>query len=151
MTDGAALATAYVHKDTRNEFGKCDTYNFHYYMSMPVSISTGDPVFIAWNGTTGTVTGRHGSNKIPGEVYALGRYPDFCDSKWCCAVSGTGKCKTDDNCGYTIATSEENTLSIVVVALGRNLHHFLRHQVPHPGWQRTDLGCELSAPWPVRQ
>ena len=67
MTDGTALATAYAHKDVVNEFGKCDTYNFHYYMSMPVSISTGDPVFIAWNGTTGTVTGGHGSNKIPGE------------------------------------------------------------------------------------
>lgn len=30
MTDGTALATAYAHKDVVNEFGKCDTYNFHY-------------------------------------------------------------------------------------------------------------------------
>ena len=117
MTDGAALATAYVHKDTRNEFGKCDTYNFHYYMSMPVSISTGDPVFIAWNGTTGTVTGRHGSNKIPGE------FTLWVDTPTSVTVNGVAQSpalesETDDNCGYTITTSEENTLSIVVVAKG---------------------------------
>lgn len=117
MTDGAALATAYVHKDTRNEFGKCDTYNFHYYVSMPVSISTGDPVFIAWNGTTGTVTGRHGSNKIPGE------FTLWVDTPTSVTVNGVAQSpalesETDDNCGYTITTSEENTLSIVVVAKG---------------------------------
>lgn len=67
MTDGTALATAYAHKDVVSEFGKCDTYRFHYYMSIPVSISTGDPVFVAWNGTSGTVAGRNGSSKIPGE------------------------------------------------------------------------------------
>lgn len=117
MTDGAALATAYVHKDTRNEFGKCDTYNFHYYVSMPVSISTGDPVFIAWNGTTGTVTGRHGSNKIPGE------FTLWVDTPTSVTVNGVAQSpalesETDDNCGYTITTSEDNTLSIVVVAGG---------------------------------
>ena len=117
MTDGAALATAYVHKDTRNEFGKCDTYNFHYYVSMPVSISTGDPVFIAWNGTTGTVTGRHGSNKIPGE------FTLWVDTPTSVTVNGVAQSpalesETDDNRGYTITTSEENTLSIVVVAKG---------------------------------
>ena len=99
MTDGAALATAYVHKDTRNEFGKCDTYNFHYYVSMPVSISTGDPVFIAWNGTTGTVTGRHGSNKIPGE------FTLWVDTPTSVTVNGVAQSpalesETDDNCGY---------------------------------------------------
>lgn len=117
MTDGAALATAYVHKDTRNEFGKCDTYNFHYYVSMPVSISTGDPVFIAWNGTTGTVTGRNGSSKIPGE------FTLWVDTPTSVTVNGVAQSpalesETDDNCGYTITTSEENTLSIVVVAKG---------------------------------
>lgn len=117
MTDGTALATAYAHKDVVNEFGKCDTYNFHYYMSMPVSISSGDPVFIAWNGTTGTVTGRHGSNKIPGE------FTLWVDTPTSVTVNGVAQSpalesETDDNCGYTITTSEENTLSIVVVAKG---------------------------------
>jgi len=115
MTDGAALATAYVHKDTRNEFGKCDTYNFHYYVSMPVSISTGDPVFIAWNGTTGTVTGRHGSNKIPGE------FTLWVENPTSVTVNGTAQSaslQNGTNYGYTITTSEDNTLSIVVVAGG---------------------------------
>lgn len=117
MTDGTALATAYAHKDVVNEFGKCDTYNFHYYMSMPVSISTGDPVFIAWNGNTGSVAGRYGSNKIPGE------FTLWVDTPTSVTVNGVAQSpalesETDDNCGYTITTSEENTLSIVVVAKG---------------------------------
>lgn len=115
MTDGAALATAYVHKDTRNEFGKCDTYNFHYYMSMPVSISTGDPVFIAWNGTTGTVAGRNGSSKIPGE------FTLWVENPTSVTVNGTAQSaslQNGTNYGYTITTSEDNTLSIVVVAGG---------------------------------
>lgn len=115
MTDGAALATAYVHKDTRNEFGKCDTYNFHYYVSMPVSISTGDPVFIAWNGTTGTVAGRNGSSKIPGE------FTLWVENPTSVTVNGTAQSaslQNGTNYGYTITTSEDNTLSIVVVAGG---------------------------------
>ena len=115
MTDGAALATAYVHKDTRNEFGKCDTYNFHYYMSMPVSISTGDPVFIAWNGATGTVAGRNGSSKIPGE------FTLWVENPTSVTVNGTAQSaslQNGTNYGYTITTSEDNTLSIVVVAGG---------------------------------
>ena len=115
MTDGAALATAYVHKDTRNEFGKCDTYNFHYYVSMPVSISTGDPVFIAWNGTTGTVTGRNVSSKIPGE------FTLWVENPTSVTVNGTAQSaslQNGTNYGYTITTSEDNTLSIVVVAGG---------------------------------
>ena len=67
MTEGAALATAYAHKDVVNEFGKCDTYNFHYHLPYPVSISTGDPVFIGWSGNNGTVSGREGTSRIPGE------------------------------------------------------------------------------------
>lgn len=115
MTDGTALATAYAHKDVVNEFGKCDTYNFHYYMSMPVSISTGDPVFIAWNGTTGTVTGRAGSSKIPGE------FTLWVENPTSVTVNGTAQSaslQNGTNYGYTITTSEDNTLSIVVVAGG---------------------------------
>lgn len=115
MTDGTALATAYAHKDVVNEFGKCDTYNFHYYMSMPVSISTGDPVFIAWNGTTGTVTGRNGSSKIPGE------FTLWVENPTTVTVNGTAQSaslQSGTNYGYTITTSEDNTLSIVVVAGG---------------------------------
>ena len=115
MTEGAALATAYAHKDVVNEFGKCDTYNFHYYMSMPISISTGDPVFIAWNGTTGTVTGRNGSSKIPGE------FTLWVENPTTVTVNGTAQSaslQNGTNYGYTITTSEDNTLSIVVVAGG---------------------------------
>lgn len=115
MTDGTALATAYAHKDVVNEFGKCDTYNFHYYMSMPVSISTGDPVFIAWNGTTGTVAGRGGSSKIPGE------FTLWVENPTSVTVNGTAQSaslQNGTNYGYTITTSEDNTLSIVVVAGG---------------------------------
>lgn len=113
MTDGTALATAYAHKDVVSEFGKCDTYNFHYYMSMPVSISTGDPVFIAWNGTTGTVAGRNGSSKIPGE------FTLWVENPTSVTVNGTAQSaalQNGTNYGYTITTSENNTLSIVVVA-----------------------------------
>ena len=115
MTDGTALATAYAHKDVVSEFGKCDTYNFHYYMSMPVSISTGDPVFIAWNGTTGTVAGRNGSSKIPGE------FTLWVENPTSVTVNGTAQSaalQNGTNYGYTITTSENNTLSIVVVAGG---------------------------------
>lgn len=115
MTDGTALATAYAHKDVVNEFGKCDTYHFHYYMSMPVSISTGDPVFIAWNGNAGTVTGRNGSSKIPGE------FTLWVENPTSVTVNGTAQSaslQNGTNYGYTITTSEDNTLSIVVVAGG---------------------------------
>ncbi len=115
LTDGAAQVSAYAHKDVVNEFGKCDTYNFHYYMSMPVSISTGDPVFIAWDSTTGTVTGRNGSSKIPGE------FTLWVENPTSVSVNGTAQSaslQNGTNYGYTITTSEDNTLSIVVVAGG---------------------------------
>lgn len=115
MTDGTALATAYAHKDVVSEFGKCDTYNFHYYMSIPVSISTGDPVFVAWNGTSGTVAGRNGSSKIPGE-FTL--WVDTPTSVTVNGVAQTATVQNGTNYGYTITTSEDNTLSIVVVAGG---------------------------------
>lgn len=115
MTDGTALATAYAHKDVVSEFGKCDTYRFHYYMSIPVSISTGDPVFVAWNGTSGTVAGRNGSSKIPGE------FTLWVENPTSVTVNGTAQSaslQNGTNYGYTITTSEDNTLSIVVVASG---------------------------------
>ena len=115
MTDGTALATAYAHKDVVSEFGKCDTYRFHYYMSIPVSISTGDPVFVAWNGTSGTVAGRNGSSKIPGE-FTL--WVDTPTSVTVNDVAQTATVQNGTNYGYTITTSEDNTLSIVVVAGG---------------------------------
>lgn len=115
MTDGAALVTAYVHNDVRGAFSTFDTYAFHFYTSKPVSISTGDPVFIAWNGNTGTVAGRYGSNKIPGE------FTLWVDTPTSVTVNGTAQSaslQNGTNYGYTITTSEENTLSIVVVAKG---------------------------------
>ena len=115
LTNGAALATAYAHKDINSEFGKCDTYRFHYYMSIPVSISTGDPVFVAWNGTSGTVAGRNGSSKIPGE-FTL--WVDTPTSVTVNGVAQTATVQNGTNYGYTITTSEDNTLSIVVVAGG---------------------------------
>lgn len=115
LTNGSALATAYAHKDINSEFGKCDTYRFHYYMSIPVSISTGDPVFVAWNGTSGTVAGRNGSSKIPGE-FTL--WVDTPTSVTVNDVAQTAAVQNGTNYGYTITTSEDNTLSIVVVAGG---------------------------------
>ena len=115
MTDGAALVTAYVHNDVRGSFGTFDTYAFHFYTSKPVSISTGDPVFIAWNGNTGSVAGRYGSNKIPGE------FTLWVENPTSVTVNGTAQSaslQNGTNYGYTITTSEENTLSIVVVAKG---------------------------------
>lgn len=115
MTDGAALVTAYVHNDVRGAFSTFDTYAFHFYTSKPVSISTGDPVFIAWNGTTGTVAGRGGSSKIPGE------FTLWVENPTSVTVNGTAQSaslQNGTNYGYTITTSEDNTLSIVVVAGG---------------------------------
>lgn len=115
MTDGAALVTAYVHNDVRGAFSTFDTYAFHFYTSKPVSISTGDPVFIAWNGNTGSVAGRNGSSKIPGE------FTLWVENPTSVTVNGTAQSaslQNGTNYGYTITTSEENTLSIVVVAKG---------------------------------
>lgn len=115
MTEGAALATAYAHKDVVNEFGKCDTYNFHYNLPYPVSISTGDPVFIGWSGNSGTVNGRNGSSRIPSE------FTLWVENPTSVTVNGnaqTASVQNGINYGYTITTSEDNTLSIVVVAEG---------------------------------
>ena len=115
MTEGAALATAYAHKDVVNEFGKCDTYNFHYNLPYPVSISTGDPVFIGWSGNSGTVNGRNGSSRIPSE------FTLWVENPTSVTVNGnaqTASVQNGINYGYTITTSEDNTLSIVVVVEG---------------------------------
>lgn len=115
MTEGAALATAYAHKDVVNEFGKCDTYSFHYNLPYPVSISTGDPVFIGWSGNSGTVNGRNGSSRIPSE------FTLWVENPTSVTVNGnaqTASVQNGVNYGYTITTSEDNTLSIVVVAEG---------------------------------
>lgn len=99
LTDGAALVTAYVHNDVRGAFSTFDTYAFHFYTSKPVSISTGDPVFIAWNGNTGTVAGRYGSNKIPGE------FTLWVDTPTSVTVNGTAQSaslQNGTNYGYTI-------------------------------------------------
>lgn len=65
LSEGAGTVNAYVYHDLVNAFASYDTYRFHYALEYPVSISTGDPVFIAWDGNSGTVTGRNGSGIIP--------------------------------------------------------------------------------------
>ena len=115
MTEGAALATAYAHKDVVNEFGKCDTYYFHYNLPYPVSISTGDPVFIGWSGNNGTISGRNGAAVIPPE------FTLWVENPTSVTVNGTAQSYTvqnGTNYGYTIATSKTSALSIVVVANG---------------------------------
>ena len=92
VNEGTALARAYVHKNIQSELGKFDTYVFHYYLPYPVSISTGDPVFIAWNGTNGTVTGRNGPSRIPGSF-----------TLW---VEGSNTITVD---GSTVSSSYENS------------------------------------------
>lgn len=66
VSEGTALTGAYVHHAVPDRWQQFDTYNFHFHLPYPVSISTGDPVFIAWDGNSGTVTGRNGSESIPG-------------------------------------------------------------------------------------
>ena len=66
VSEGTALTGAYVHHAVPDRWQQFDTYNFHFHLPYPISISTGDPVFIAWDGNSGTVTGRSGSESIPG-------------------------------------------------------------------------------------
>lgn len=66
LTDGTASKTVYVHKNFPATYQNCDIYVFNFSIAYPVSISTGDPVYIEWNGNNGTVTGRNGSTTIPG-------------------------------------------------------------------------------------
>lgn len=66
VSEGTALTGAYVHHAVPDRWQQFDTYNFHFHLPYPVSISTGDPVFIVWDGNSGTVTGRNGSESIPG-------------------------------------------------------------------------------------
>ena len=92
VNEGTALARAYVHKNVQSELGKFDTYVFHYYLPYPVSISTGDPVFIAWDGNNGTVAGRDGSSRIPSSF-----------TLW---VEGSNTITVD---GSTVSSSYENS------------------------------------------
>lgn len=66
VSEGTALTGAYVHHAVPDRWQQFDTYNFHFHLPYPISISTGDPVFIAWDGNSGTVAGRNGSESIPG-------------------------------------------------------------------------------------
>lgn len=118
MTEGAALATAYAHKDVVNEFGKCDTYNFHYNLPYPVSISTGDPVFIGWSGNSGTVSGRNGKSRIPSEFTLWVENPTSVTAG---GVTLSASIVNGENYAYTITTPEDpnaDNMSIVVVAGG---------------------------------
>ncbi len=65
LSNGTASIVAYVHKDFANVKNWCDTYTFQFAVEYPVSISAGDPVYIAWTDNSGTVTGRDGSTFIP--------------------------------------------------------------------------------------
>ena len=64
LTNGTGSLTVYVHRGLGNTppvYGKYDTYMFNFEKGYPVSISTGDPVYIAWDTqtpTTGTVSHR---------------------------------------------------------------------------------------------
>lgn len=118
MTDGAAQVSAYAHKDVVNEFGKCDTYNFHYFVDKPVSISTGDPVFIAWDGNNGTVSGRDGKSRIPSEFTLWVENPTSVTAG---GVTLSASSVNGENYAYTITTPEDpnaDNMSIVVVAGG---------------------------------
>lgn len=118
MTDGTALATAYAHKDVVNEFGKCDTYHFHYFVDKPVSISTGDPVFIAWDGNNGTVSGRNGKSRIPSEFTLWVENPTSVTAG---GVTLSASSVNGENYAYTVTTPEDpnaDNMSIVVVVGG---------------------------------
>ena len=104
-------------------------------------------MFIAWNGNTGTVAGRYGSNKIPGE------FTLWVDTPTSVTVNGTAQSaslQNGTNYGYTITTSEENTLSIVVVAKGVT-YTISCGTKSHTPAGSAHLGCELSAHWSVCQ
>ena len=115
VNEGTALARAYVHKNVQSELGKFDTYVFHYYLPYPVSISTGDPVFIAWNGTNGTVTGRNGSSRIPGS------FTLWVEGSNTITVDGSTVSSSYENSGnyaFTISPKTSGNTTIVAVSGG---------------------------------
>lgn len=115
VNEGTALARAYVHKNVQSELGKFDTYVFHYYLPYPVSISTGDPVFIAWDGNSGTVAGRDGSSRIPSE-FAL-----WVEGNNTITVDGatvTSTIVSTGNYVFTISPKDSGDTTIVAVSGG---------------------------------
>lgn len=115
VNEGTALARAYVHKNIQSELGKFDTYVFHYYLPYPVSISTGDPVFIAWDGNNGIVAGRDGSSRIPGE------FTLWVDGTNTITVDGVTVTSTYVNAGnyaFTISPKASGDTTIVAASKG---------------------------------
>ena len=115
VNEGTALARAYVHKNIQSDLGKFDTYVFHYYLPYPVSISTGDPVFIAWDGNSGTVAGRDGSSRIPSE-FAL-----WVEGNNTITVDGatvTSTIVSTGNYVFTISPKDSGDTTIVAVSGG---------------------------------
>ena len=115
VNEGTALARAYVHKNVQSELGKFDTYVFHYYLPYPVSISTGDPVFIAWDGNNGTVAGRDGSSRIPSS------FTLWVDGASTITVDGSTVTSDYSNAGnyaFTISPKASGNTTIVAVSGG---------------------------------
>ena len=115
VNEGTALARAYVHKNVQSELGKFDTYVFHYYLPYPVSISTGDPVFIAWDGNNGTVAGRDGSSRIPSS------FTLWVDGASTITVDGstvTSDYSNASNYAFTISPKASGNTTIVAVSGG---------------------------------
>ena len=115
VNEGTALARAYVHKNIQSDLGKFDTYVFHYYLPYPVSISTGDPVFIAWTGNSGAVAGRDGSSRIPSE------FTLWVDGNNTITVDGTTVTSTyasSGNYAFTISPKDSGDTTIVAVSGG---------------------------------
>ncbi len=115
VNEGTALARAYVHKNVRSELGKFDTYVFHYYLPYPVSISTGDPVFIAWDGNNGIVAGRDGSSRIPGE-FTL--WVDGTNTITVDGVTVTSTYVSTGNYAFTISPKDSGDTTIVATTGG---------------------------------
>lgn len=115
VSEGTALARAYVHTDMQASWGAFDTYYFHYYLPSPVSISTGDPVFIAWDGNNGTVAGRDGSSRIPSS------FTLWVESASTITVDGstvTSDYSSAGNYAFTIAPKTSGDTTIVAVSGG---------------------------------
>ncbi len=102
LSNGVANKTVYVHRQLLNSsgqpvgtyYGQCDVYIFNFEKGYPVSISTGDPVYINWsttNVTSGTVQLRNANGVLP-DSFTL----------W---VQGTGAVKQN---GTTIAYDYED-------------------------------------------
>lgn len=115
VNEGTALSRAYVHKNIQSELGKFDTYVFHYYLPYPVSISTGDPVFIAWDGNNGTVAGRDGSSRIPGE-FTL--WVDGTNTITVDGVTVTSTYVSTGNYAFTISPKTSGDTTIVAASKG---------------------------------